>query len=166
MKKILLFLIMFFVIGTIACDDIDDLHGIWLRKEVYASWQKGEDKEDFATKDIELNGEIYQSIWIYLAINMKSTPKYFSYWGSEFIIDKIEKNDSPIRLSVHLSYREAAKGVFDIVFLDRDSFRMTMVSMNDELWEDVQNSFFTPDRIDTEEVYIRCPKKKVGAKTN
>lgn len=89
-------------------------------------------------------------------------------WGLKCIIETIEENEEnedAIRLTVHSLYSEEAKGVFTITFLSNDSFKMKVISMSDELWVDIQNANFTPDRLYPEKIYIRCPKiqsAKVG----
>lgn len=164
MKKVFIVIILIFSLLEVSCKEKNNLHGIWLREEIYEEWQNGMD-ELLRTREVELAGEIYKTVWLNLAINMNNSPQYFEYWGLKCIIEKIEENEDAIRLTVHSLYSEEAKGVFTITFLSNDSFKMKLINMSDELWVDIQNANFTPDRLYPEKIYIRCPKiqsAKVG----
>lgn len=159
MKKILCIGILMFSIFSTSCITANDLTGIWLPQEVFLAWQKGDDTENFKTIDVVLNNETYQSIWIYLEINLIATPKYLKYWGMKYIVKQIEKIGTKYRMTLCLLNQQEVKAEFEIEYITEDSIRIIMISMDDEFWESAQNSYFEPDRITKEQVYIRCPLK-------
>jgi hypothetical protein len=161
-KNLFCFIFFVFFISTTPCNDFDTLHGVWLTEGIYSSWQNGVDTENFGTKIITLERKKYESIWLNLVLNLKATPRYFKYWETQCFIDDIKQTGRVIQLKVHSEYHREAKGIFNIELLDENSFRMTIVTIDDDLSTDLDNACFTPDKLYPEQIYIRCPEKQNG----